>query len=92
MSIEIDLTKCISVKNIHEQNVQCPYKRKFGEFIGHHKNGKCIKRFDEVIISNENICTNINQHSVKKDNDIIVEEKEIDLKFLTNTPFPKNKS
>ena len=90
--MSINLNKCISVKNIHEQNIQCPFKRKFGEFCGHHKNGKCIKRFDEVIISNENVSSNNDLDSSKKINinDFnIFEEKEINIFYLTNTPFQK---
>jgi hypothetical protein len=82
MSIVIDPTKCISVKNSHELNVQCPYKRKFGEFCGHHKNGKCLKRFDEIMISNEN--TTEHEIIVKSPTK---EEIEINLEYLNNTPF-----
>jgi hypothetical protein len=81
MSINIDPQKCISVKNIHEQNIQCPFKRKFGEFCGHHKNGKCIKRFDEVIISNEHIS---NDYSKPKSP---INELDINLEFINKTPF-----
>jgi hypothetical protein len=89
MSIDIDLTKCISVKNIHEQNIQCPFKRKFGEFCGHHKNGKCIKRFDEILISNENI-DEINKSVLKKDINENLEEL-ITLDYLIKSPFQKIK-
>lgn len=90
MSIEIDQNKCISVKNIHELNIQCPYKRKFGEFCGHHKNGKCIKRFDEILISNENVYVVENvSENIKEISDN--QDDEITLNYLINTPFQKIK-
>tara|TARA_A100001015_G_scaffold316950_1_gene432561 strand:+ start:3611 stop:4750 length:1140 start_codon:yes stop_codon:yes gene_type:complete len=54
MSILINPEKCMSVKNSKELNLQCPYKRKFGDYCGHHSNGKCKKRIDDGIITNEN--------------------------------------
>ena len=94
MSINIDLTKCASVKNIHELNIQCPYKRKFGEFCGHHKNNKWIKRFDEIMISNENITTI--EPTIESTIEPTIEptikspvntEIEINLEYLFKTPF-----
>ena len=82
MSIEIDPLRYISVKNIHEQNKQCPYKRKFGEFCGHHKNNKCIKRFDQILISNEKVVEVQEKKTYTLNNDTI-----INLDYLLSNSF-----
>ena len=53
MSILINNEKCMSVKNSKELHIQCPYKKKDGDYCGHHSNGKCKKRIDDIIITNE---------------------------------------
>jgi hypothetical protein len=54
MSILINYEKCMSVKNSKKLNIQCPYKKKDGDYCGHHSNGRCKKRIDDLIITNEN--------------------------------------
>ena len=53
MSNLINNEKCMSVKNSKKLNIQCPYKKKEGDYCGHHSNGKCKKRIDDIIITNE---------------------------------------
>lgn len=53
MNILIDYHNCMSIKNSKEINIQCPYKKKYGDYCGHHRNGKCKKRIDDILITNE---------------------------------------
>ncbi len=46
-------TKCMSVKNIRHSDIQCPYKRKFGDYCGIHHKSKNVIRIDDRSLNNK---------------------------------------
>ena len=80
--MEIDLLPpienlCISIKNSKLSSKQCLNKRKYGEFCGKHKDGKCKMRYDVYYESCKNKKQNIeNLNQKNNDNKSEIKKKE----------------
>ena len=66
-NIIINTQNCMSRKNMNKDiNKQCDNKRKYGEYCGLHKNGKCKLRIDEDLDNYNNNLKNITLNELKK--------------------------